>query len=69
MTLPLLYIDRKKANRLIPTLAGKTHDSRHIHLNTDETTPKRNEEERENIMHDIIMTQYELKTGLSKFKG
>ena len=31
--------DRKQVTRLIPTPAGKTRDSGHIHLNTDVTTP------------------------------
>ena len=51
--------------RLIPTISGKTHDIGQIHPNTD-----MNEEERESSMLHIIiiMTQYELKTGLKNFK-
>ena len=41
---------------LIPTIAGKTHDIRNIHLNIDMP-----EEERENYMLHIIMKKYALK--------
>ena len=43
-------------------IAGKTHDSRPIHLNID--TP---EEEKDNHMLQIFMKQYSLKKVLKKF--
>ena len=44
--------------RLMPTIAGKTHDSGNVLLNTDMT-----EEERDNNMLHILMTEYALKIG------
>ena len=49
--------------RIITTLAGKNNDSGHIHLDIEMT-----KEERENNTLHIIMTQYELKTVINKFK-
>ena len=45
------------------TIAGKTHNSGHIHLNIDLI-----KEERENQMIRIVMTKYALKRGLNNFK-
>ena len=46
----------------MPNIAGKTHDSRNIHLKTDST-----KEERDSHMLQTFMTQYSLKTVLKKF--
>ena len=40
----------------MPNIVGKTHNSRHIHQNTDMI-----EVERENDMLHIVITQYALK--------
>ena len=47
----------------MPIIAGKTHNSRHIHLNIDLI-----KEERENHMIRIVMIKYALKRGLNNFK-
>ena len=49
--------------RIMPIIAGKTHNSRHIHLNIDLI-----KEERENHMIRIVMIKYALKRGLNNFK-
>ena len=54
--------------RLIPTLAGKTRNSGHIHLNTDRTTLNMTGTDGENHIFRIIIAQYSLKIGIMNFK-
>ena len=53
---------------IVPTLEGKTHYNGNIHLNTEIKILNMNEDERGSQIIHIIMIQYALKTGLSKFK-